>query len=348
LNKVEVSASQLLTFDLRAADFFKPQTQNAKAFLTRIKMKTTCPHCNAALNIPEGYSATQAQCPQCKRAFEISESDEEYAEAGTSPVFIVLSAVAVFAAFLLGNVSGYYIAQPKRNAAQREAGAAKAEILRLSKALTEQERTHNSEANKFQVAAKQQKAEENLPAYRIVKQEDVSFATTVRLCFRIQVDGPLSEYDLQRICEKIIAREKTQHPHNAISFMFYLPGTDTNSAYSGGTADWAPYGDWNKADTVSTGDYSKHKLAVKTGNALIPDRWASEVKRTEGEIQSTGLPLATQKRIFYDLVAAQDAGIVDADEAYDVIAKRHKVDVATVRKIGVVGALNSWPMPPAR
>ncbi len=98
--------------------------------------------------------------------------------------------------------------------------------------------------------------------YEIADREDVSFGATVRIVYRVTVSGPLSEANLSAISEEIIDDEISSQDVNAIGFFFYLPGTDTNSFYTAGVADWAPDGDWAKADTVQAGDYSSHELGA--------------------------------------------------------------------------------------
>lgn len=170
--------------------------------------------------------------------------------------------------------------------------------------------------------------------YTIEEFKNLSYGNVVRLGFRIRIKKPLSEKELRGICQEIISKEKKQHPHNAISFFFYLPNTGIHGAYTGGSADWAPYGDWGEANTISTGDYSKHKLVVKVGSALgkVP-------KSIE-----TQLPLSKRRKIFYDIVAAEDKGMRDT-EAYPLIAKKYGVEVDIVEKIGIEGVFKGWPMP---
>ena len=98
--------------------------------------------------------------------------------------------------------------------------------------------------------------------YEIAEREDVSFGAVVRIVYRVRVSGPLTEQDLRRISQQIIDDETDQHDVNAIGFFFYLPGTDTTRIYTAGTADWAPDGDWARADTVQAGNYSRHRLGA--------------------------------------------------------------------------------------
>ncbi len=170
--------------------------------------------------------------------------------------------------------------------------------------------------------------------YKIAQEEDFSFGGAIRLGFRIQVAEPVTEAKLRAICEEIIAQQKRIKPHNAISFLFYLPGSDIRRQYTAGKADWAPDGKWERAFDVRTGDYSRHRLTIKTGGAFgaVP------------ESAKTDLPEDLRRKIFYDLVAAQHRG-VGGFKAYEIIAKQYGVEVEVVKKITREGLIRGWPMP---
>jgi len=172
-----------------------------------------------------------------------------------------------------------------------------------------------------------------VPDYQIVQREDVSLAGVVRLQFRVRVDSPLTEAQLRQICNDIIETQKVGS-YNAISFLFYLPGTDTQGFYTAGKAIWAPDGKWENASQVSTGDYSRHRLAVEVGSALGDTPTPSD----------TDLSEETRRQIFYDLVVAQDSGVED-EEAYEIIAQKYDVSIEVVRKIAIEGVMQGWPMP---
>jgi len=177
------------------------------------------------------------------------------------------------------------------------------------------------------------------PDFKVVKREDVSFRDRRsqlirRFTYRIEVPAPLAEHELRNICQVVIQREKALGPLNAIGFFFYLPGTDTSGHYTAGKADWAPNGKWEQADTIKQGDYSRHRLVLKTGSALG--------KRAAAHV--TDIPKSRKKQVFHDLVAAQDRGVGDG-KAYEEVAKKHGIDVNTVKEIAVEGVVEGWPMP---
>lgn len=99
--------------------------------------------------------------------------------------------------------------------------------------------------------------------YSIVKTEDLSYSTCVRIQHRIVVEKLLSTRELSPICREIIEEQLPRCAVNALGFFFYLPGTDTDYVCTAGSADWAPYGNWAAADTVEAGDYARHALLVE-------------------------------------------------------------------------------------
>jgi hypothetical protein len=174
--------------------------------------------------------------------------------------------------------------------------------------------------------------------YEIVERDDVSLGGVVRVIrvvFRVRVEREATEAQLRQIAEDIIESEKKAQSVNAISFFFYLPGTDTSGLYTAGKADWAPDGKWENADQVEAGDYSRHQLVVEAGSVLTP---------VSPSGPAAEIPESTRKQMFYDLVAAQDSGIGD-QEAYEVIAQRYGVSVDVVEQVTAEGVTKGWPMP---
>jgi hypothetical protein len=170
--------------------------------------------------------------------------------------------------------------------------------------------------------------------YEIVSIKNVSYGNVKRYDVRVRVEHMLSSTELKRVSEVIIEELKVKQPHNALALLYYLPDSDTNGFYTAGKAEWAPYGDWSRADEVRTGNYSRHALKLFPGNATGLDP----------KIRVPGLPIETKKKIFFELVAAQDRG-VGANKAYGIIANKFDIDESTVHKIADEGIANGWPMP---
>lgn len=179
------------------------------------------------------------------------------------------------------------------------------------------------------------------PKYKIVELEDVSYGLAKRYNVRTRVDKVLTIEELESVSKSIVEKLKTTNPHNALAIFFYLPDSDINGLYTAGKAEWAPYGEWSRAGEVPTGSYSKHNLKLSLGNISGIDPKKVEVP---------GLSVETKKKIFFDLVLAQDRlvsnrGLGDTEGTYSIIAKKFGVDEDIVRKIATEGMVKGWPMP---
>jgi len=176
------------------------------------------------------------------------------------------------------------------------------------------------------------------PNFTIADVDDISYSTVVRLSYKIKVDRKINDDEIRAICQKIISQMENNRSYNAITFAFYLPDSDIkNSHYTAGNAVWAPFGEWNKAKAVATGDYSYHQLIVQSGNALgdIP----------ESEISV--LPTEMKKKIYYELVLLEDQGM-NAEKSNRAIANKYTISLEEVKKIAIEGTVNGWAMPPAK
>ena len=174
-----------------------------------------------------------------------------------------------------------------------------------------------------------------IPNYGIVSIKDVSFAETKRYSIKARVGYALNQMELELVSNDIIKTYRDSHPNNAMAILYYLPESEESGHYTAGKATWAPFGDWGRANEVRTGDYSKHRLIVEPGNATGIDPEKVTVK---------SVSIILKKKIYYDLVAAQDSGVGDG-EAYAIIARQYYVEESIVREIAVEGAVKGWPLP---
>lgn len=200
--------------------------------------------------------------------------------------------------------------------------------------VTEQDRVSESTASE-ETLTKAKPQTSAIPTYQIVSIKNVSYGNVKRYDVRVHVEHMLSPTELKRVSEAIIEDLKVTRPHNALALLYYLPDSDTNGFYTAGKAEWAPYGDWSRADETNAGTYSNHILRLFPGTATGLD---------PGKTKVLGLSIEMKKRIFFELIAAQDSGIGD-NAAYGIIANKFGVDENTVRKIAIEGVANGWPMP---
>ena len=185
------------------------------------------------------------------------------------------------------------------------------------------------------IANREEEAPFKAQEFQIVEVKDFSFGSVKRYDLRVRVDSVLTSGELESVSRSIIEELEVTKPHNALIIFYYLPDSDINGLYTAGKAIWAPYGDWAKADVSLTGSYSKHQLSLSPVSATDTD---------QEKIKVSEISLKDKKKIFFDLVAAQDRGVGD-DEAYGIVAKQYNMDEPIVRKIAIEGVTQGWPMP---
>lgn len=170
-------------------------------------------------------------------------------------------------------------------------------------------------------------------AYEVVKREDVSFGTSVRIVYRIVVSDDLTEEELREIAQELIDQETAQQDVNAIAIFAYLPGTDTEGVYTAGQATWAPHGDWAQANEVVTGDYSEHELVVDAEPVFEPIE--SSVSLTE----------ETKREIFWEAVKMENELGLFTSEVEPILAERYGISADEVGDIIIEGITKGWPAP---
>ena len=100
-----------------------------------------------------------------------------------------------------------------------------------------------------------------IPMYQIVEQEDVSYLNTVRLSLKVVVPSNITEQEIKDVAGDVVKKVTKSQDVNAIGIFMYDKIEDVGGAYTVSSVDWAPYGDWARADEVETGDYSKHQFS---------------------------------------------------------------------------------------
>lgn len=177
----------------------------------------------------------------------------------------------------------------------------------------------------------------SIPNYTIIKSENMSDNFSKRFRIKVQVNKVLSENELKLIGNELIP-EFMNKKYKAVMVYFYKTGTDINGSYNAGMIEWGPYGSWSEANSVQSGDYSKHSMKVTI---------SKEIKLED----KTGIPIAQRKKIFYEIVLEEDRlynqGVKSnrSQKAAEKIAKKYNITIEQVKKIGSEGVLKDWPMP---
>ena len=103
----------------------------------------------------------------------------------------------------------------------------------------------------------------DLPAFETVAREDLSLGETRRLNIRVSIPEHYSQLAIERIASAVVQDITAEQDVNAISLMFFGPGTSTAGVWDGGMVEWAPSGRWSDAASVRAGAYRSFKYNVK-------------------------------------------------------------------------------------
>jgi len=117
----------------------------------------------------------------------------------------------------------------------------------------------------------------SLPSYRIIEVEDLSFSNVTRFNCQVVIDEPVEPEDIKQLAEFIVEEAKTTDSFNALSIMFYDYEEYIGFGYTLGKVEFAPGGEWSKANTVNAGDY--HLMRYKYD--LRPKDWSTQLTPQE-------------------------------------------------------------------
>jgi|GEM_PF-2340522 len=95
------------------------------------------------------------------------------------------------------------------------------------------------------------------PHYKVLAIENSGCALPVCKVYKVEVPRMMSGDELIAIANKIIQEATSRESIDALSCLFYLPGTSTSPSYTAGKTDWAPDGSSKPS----------HKLVVYVGPA---------------------------------------------------------------------------------
>jgi hypothetical protein len=130
------------------------------------------------------------------------------------------------------------------------------------------------------------------PAYRVVATEDISMRAVRRLQVRVSLPEHYSRNAVEQVAQAVVADMTKSQPVNAISILFYGPGTSTVGVYDVARVEWAPNGQWGDAGSVEAGDYATFRYSVSY-NAPAPPPTASPTLTPSNKTGLLGVPLPT-------------------------------------------------------
>lgn len=158
-------------------------------------------------------------------------------------------------------------------------------------------------------------SETSSSGFRIVRTEDISYGSVVRLNVRVSLGEHYSQAIVEQFAKTIVRDITDTRDVNAISMLFYGPGASTASAYDVASVDWAPQGDWGKAHSVRTGDYTSFRYRVSY-NSARPKPTTRGLTRSNS-IGLLGVPLPSGARLIEKTPETANA---DPKEQYEIDA----------------------------
>lgn len=101
----------------------------------------------------------------------------------------------------------------------------------------------------------------NLPDYTIVEQNDFSIAGATRYSYEVVVNEKVTTEDLKKLSEFIVENAKNEHNFNALHIVYNDYKEFIGLGSSLGIVEFAPEGDWGKANTVAPGEYDNMQFS---------------------------------------------------------------------------------------
>lgn len=155
---------------------------------------------------------------------------------------------------------------------------------------------------------------EPLPAFKVVKVEDVSVGGTPRFDYRVVVTGQPTPGQLAQVAEAVFSKAKDDQPFSALRIGFYDYPEYADREFTLGVVDYAPDGDWAKAASVEPGDYDSMKA-----KADLPTKdWSKQLTADEVKVWSAWW---AEYRARADAIASDPSKMVDEDAVTKKIAK---------------------------
>ncbi len=140
-----------------------------------------------------------------------------------------------------------------------------------------------------------------------------------RLRARVSLPEHYSRSAVEQVAQAVVADITTSQAVNAISILFYGPGTSTAGVYDVAKVEWAPTGQWGEADSVRAGDYTTFRYVVSYNAPAPPLSTASSTLTSSNRTGLLGVPLPTGARLTERTPADPTSGR-DPSERYAVSA----------------------------
>lgn len=151
------------------------------------------------------------------------------------------------------------------------------------------------------------KGEETKVEYSVIQKEDISTGAAKRFSWDVVIKEKSNKKELKALSEQIIEEAKEEKAFNAIVVGFYDYEEYIGKGHTLGKVEYAPDGDWGKADTVKAGDYDEMDYNYE----LREKDWDKQLIREEVDIYK-----AWDNKL--DEGQEEDEAIKEVAEQYDI------------------------------
>lgn len=157
--------------------------------------------------------------------------------------------------------------------------------------------------------------------YKVEKVEDLPFANVKRFTWHVVVSEEATVAELKATAKKVVEEAKSEWPFNALSIMFYDHPESIGRGFTLGKSDFAPDGDWAKADSVRTGDYDAmsftHELRKKDwGQRLTSDEiaiWKAWYSLYDERAAADPVELPDEDQVAADVATEKGVSVEEVD-----------------------------------
>lgn len=183
------------------------------------------------------------------------------------------------------------------------------------------------EENQDSQEPKQEESNETIEIvdYEVVKKDDISFGNTKRYGWEVVVKEPATVEQLKEVAKKVVEEAKNDKKFNALAIGFYDYAEFIGYGYVLGKVEYAPDGDWAKADTVRAGQYDKMDYKYD----LREKDWSKQLSKEEVEVfkawhelydsKTTASTLPDEEEIKKEIAKKFN---MEEDEVYNIMMKQ--------------------------
>jgi|AntDeeMinimDraft_5_1070356.scaffolds.fasta_scaffold23620_2 hypothetical protein len=147
--------------------------------------------------------------------------------------------------------------------------------------------------------------------YEIYNIKDMSYSSAKRYKVSVTIKGEPTPKELKKICRIVKDKIKDKHSFNAITIgMYDYKEFVSSGGHALGSVDYAPYGEWGKANKISTGEYSKMEFKWN----IKEKDWSKQLTEREAKIYGYFANLLWNSNLKESVIKTKTANEFDISE----------------------------------